>query len=247
MEPDETDWNIPAEDNTYFKATEADIDEMLKKSHLGDDSSDDDDNDDRSLFERKARKMTNVIPDGGVKKRILTPGLESDGLVPDKGTVTLHYSLCLEDQDEPFDSTYLRGRPERYRMDDGQLLPGLEIAVKSMKNCEKSEFMIEPSYAFGSMGCPPRVPKDAKVLARVELLNFAHEGQAESILSVPPDERKKMYSFEELAKIVHKEHKDGNRYVAKGEYKLAAKWYLSYHPVCLCRFSRLLLERNSHN
>lgn len=156
LEPeiDESNWR---EDDakSYFKASEADIDVMVKESHLGDDD-DLDENDERTLFERIAHKMTNVTPDGGVRKRILTPGLESDGLVPDKGTVTIHYSLCLEDQDEPFDSTYLRGRPERYRLDEGQLIPGLEVAMKSMKNSEKSEFMIEPGYAFGEMGCPPR-------------------------------------------------------------------------------------------
>ena len=55
------------------------------------------------------------------------------------------------------------------------------------------------------------------------MLNFAHEGLAESVLAVPPEERKKKYTFSELVKIAQKEHVDGNRYVEKLEYKLAAK------------------------
>ena len=97
-----------------------------------------------------------ISEDGGVKKRLLTAGLEADGPVPEKGSITIHYSLSIEGQDEPFDSTYLRGKCERHRLDDNRLIPGLSIAVRSMKNHEKSEFIIGPEYAFGDMGCPPR-------------------------------------------------------------------------------------------
>ena len=37
-----------------------------------------------------------------------------------------------------------------------QLLPGLEIAIKSMKKNEQSEFLISSTYGFGEFGCPPR-------------------------------------------------------------------------------------------
>ena len=97
-----------------------------------------------------------ISGDGGVKKRLIAAGLEADGHVPENGSVTIHYSLSIEGQDEPFDSTYLRGKCERHRLEDNRLIPGLSIAVRSMKNHEKSEFIIGPEYAFGDMGCPPR-------------------------------------------------------------------------------------------
>ncbi len=77
--------------------------------------------------------------------------------------MTMHYSLYLEGQDEPYDSTILRNRAERHRLGQGGLLPGIEVAVKSMLKKEEAEFLIEYEYAFGKLGCPPRVPPEAQV------------------------------------------------------------------------------------
>ena len=33
--------------------------------------------------------------------------------------------------------------------------------MKSMRRNERSQFLISPDYAFGEMGCPPRIPPDA--------------------------------------------------------------------------------------
>lgn len=79
-----------------------------------------------------------------------------DGVVPLKASITIHYSLYLEGQDGPFDSTVIRGRPVRFRLDEDVFYPGLFIAIKSMRKKERSEFLIEPLYAFGERGCPPR-------------------------------------------------------------------------------------------
>ena len=136
----------------YFTKNEKDLEDLI--SHHGYNSDEEDSS--MSFFEHKAMKMVNLTEDGGVKKRIISPGLECDGIVPEKGSVTIHYSLSIEGQDEPFDSTYLRGKCERHRLDDNRLIFGLDLAVRSMKNHEKAEFIIEPKYAFGDMGCPPR-------------------------------------------------------------------------------------------
>ena len=86
------------------------------------------------------------------------------GQVPPGATVTVHYSQSLEGQDEPFDSTVLRGRPEKYKLDEGKVIEGLEVAVKTMRKNEKAQFMIEPGYAYGHFGCPPRIPGQATIL-----------------------------------------------------------------------------------
>ena len=75
-------------------------------------------------FSKKAERMTDITPDGGVKKKIKAFGAESEGPVPPHGTVTIHYSCYLEDEPEPYDSTRLRNKAERFRVDDGKLLPG---------------------------------------------------------------------------------------------------------------------------
>lgn len=206
---------------SYFLGADENIEDLLNTMY----QDDSDDGDDSSPFERKAAKMTNLLPDGGVKKKLLSAGLECDGSVPDKATVTIQYSLSLESQDEPFDSTYVRGRSERYKVDEGALLPGLEIAIKSMKKREKSEFLIEPQYYLGSMGCPPRIPGDAQVLAVVEMLDFVQEGLAEALLALMPEERGRKYDYEAVEKVAAREHTDGNNYTIKEEWKLAAKRY----------------------
>jgi len=218
LEPEEFDDNALLEENSkiYFSRNDQDLEEMMK--HHGLDS-------DEDAQIGLAKKVIDLTGDGGVKKRLIAAGLEADGHVPEKGSVTIHYSLTIEGQDEPFDSTYLRGKCERHRLDDNRLIPGLSIAVRSMKNHEKSEFIIGPEYAFGAMGCPPRVPASSMILARIELLNFAEEGEAEAMLSMPSDERNKTYKFEDVLKVVQKEHRTGNSYFGKDEYKSAAKCY----------------------
>ena len=164
--------------------------------------------------------MTNVLDDGGIKKRLIKPGLECDGSIPDKGTVTIQYSLTLEGLDEPYDSTWIRGKgPERYRLSDGQLFYGFELAVKSMLKTEVSEFIIEPEYGFGPVGCPPRIPGNSQILAKIEIVDFSHEGMADSMLAMSPEERNRTYTFRQILDVVAKERSDGNKYFNQKEYK----------------------------
>lgn len=69
-----------------------------------------------------------------------------------------------------------------------------------------------------------RVPARSMILARIELLNFAEEGESEAMLSMDSKERNKTYTFEDVLKVVQKEHRTGNSYFGKDEYKSAAKW-----------------------
>lgn len=54
----------------------------------------------------------------------------------------------------------------------GEALPGMDIAVSTMKKGETSRFLISSMYAFGEMGCPPRIPPNATILFEIELLSF---------------------------------------------------------------------------
>lgn len=101
-------------------------------------------------------KPTSLSLKAMVFLQVLVTGLESTGSVPAGALVTVHYCFFLEFQDDPFDSTRLRGRPSKFRLDAGSVVEGLEIAVKSMKKKEKAEFLFSPDYAYGSLGCYPR-------------------------------------------------------------------------------------------
>ena len=71
-----------------------------------------------------------------------------------------------------------------------------------------------------------RVPGNSNILARIELLSFFEEGEADALLALNSEERNKQYKFEEVLKVVQKEHRAGNSYAGKNEYKTAAKWYI---------------------
>lgn len=112
----------------------------------------------KTPFESLREKMVDVsdLKDGGVLKRIITPG---GGIpIPLGSRVRIHYNAYFEMNDEPFDSTHLRNKSCEFRLGDGSVVSGLDIAVSTMKKNEKSEFIIEPEYYCGKQGCPPRVP-----------------------------------------------------------------------------------------
>jgi len=67
------------------------------------------------------------------------------------------------------------------------------------------------------------IPADSEIRAHIELLDFVEEGQAQALLNIPPAERSKAHKFSDVLKIAAKEHKEGNDYVKKGEYKLAVR------------------------
>lgn len=68
-----------------------------------------------------------------------------------------HYSAEQEGESEPFDVTYLRDdRPQKAYLND-ELFPGFKLALASMKEKEVADFLIKPEYAFGKLGCAPRI------------------------------------------------------------------------------------------
>ena len=106
IEPLDEDLRTSEEEQNYFPNTEAELEGLLNNPMM--ESESDEDDDDEDDFEKRARKMTSLTPDGGVKKKILRGGVVMDGDIPEKGSVTIHYTSRLEHQDEPFDSSYFR-------------------------------------------------------------------------------------------------------------------------------------------
>ncbi len=156
----------PREREDYFANCPDDAEFDRRLASLGVGANGDGDGDDGENFEEKAARMTDINGGGGIKKRTTFRGDDSSGLPPERATVTLHYSLYVESQDEPFDSTLMRNKMERFRLDDGRMLVGVEMAVKTMRKKEKADFLIPWTLAYGAMGCPPRVPAKATILAQ---------------------------------------------------------------------------------
>lgn len=43
----------------------------------------------------------------------------------------------------------------------GEVIAGWDVGVATMKKGELARFLVGPDYAFGSFGCPPRIPPNA--------------------------------------------------------------------------------------
>ena len=43
----------------------------------------------------------------------------------------------------------------------GEVLPGWDVAVATMKKGELARLLIKSAYAYGEFGCPPRIPPKA--------------------------------------------------------------------------------------
>lgn len=65
-------------------------------------------------------------------------------------------------------------------------LPGLLIGLLTMKKGEFSRFLISPQYAFGDLGCPPRIPAASMVLYEVEVLDFLDLGKVDDFTTLSP-------------------------------------------------------------
>ena len=73
--------------------------------------------------------------------------------------VTLHFALKLEDGNV-VDSTFDK-QPATFKVGDGNLLPGFEVALYGFKAGDKRSLQIEPESAFGQPN-----PQNVQVMPR---------------------------------------------------------------------------------
>ncbi|GFY64154.1 inactive peptidyl-prolyl cis-trans isomerase FKBP6 [Trichonephila inaurata madagascariensis] len=145
-------------------------------------------------------------------------------VIPDKSVVFVHYDAYLDDRKEPFDSTRLRRKPFKFLLGDGNLIPGLEMGIKTMKKGELSRIMVHPSYAFGEMGCPPRIPANAEILYEVQIINFITGKDAVEFEEMSP-EAQKQASFEKIVGVYHCENQLATDLFRRSMYKPAISRY----------------------
>lgn len=120
-----------------------------------------------SSFTSISKDMVTVDEHGLVKKKILDEG---GGLPVHEGcTVSICYSGYFENQPEPFDVVSIN-KPLIEDLGDNGLLPGLQIAVKSMLVGEMSIFLFSYKVMYGEMGIPPRIKPKADCVFYVKLV-----------------------------------------------------------------------------
>lgn len=134
----------------------------------------------------------------------------------------IHYVAYILNFHEPFDVTYLQGRrPKRYILNSGELIPGLEIGIKTMTTGENARFIIHPDYAYRELGCPPRIPPNSTVLFDVHLVTYF---SADTYLSFDEDNHNPK-RFEKNIAQIKKLHIEGNEQFKLGNLDKAIYKY----------------------
>ncbi|ACM21433.1 peptidylprolyl cis-trans isomerase lipoprotein, FKBP-type [Geotalea daltonii FRC-32] len=111
---------------------------------------------------------------------VKTPsGLSYVDLVPGNGPspaagkpVKVHYTGWLENGTK-FDSSVDRGEPFVFNIGAGQVIPGWDEGVMSMKVGGKRKLIIPPQLGYGTAGAGGVIPPNAKLIFEVELLDVA--------------------------------------------------------------------------
>ena len=97
---------------------------------------------------------------------------EGTGDSPTPGDmVSVHYTGWLEDGTK-FDSSLDRGAPFRFPLGMGQVIPGWDEGVASMKVGGKRQLLIPPALGYGEKGAGDAIPPNATLIFEVELLDI---------------------------------------------------------------------------
>ncbi len=111
-----------------------------------------------------------VTTPSGLKYIEIAPG---DGASPEKGQkVTVHYTGTLEDGIK-FDSSRDRNKPFSFTIGVGQVIPGWDEGVGTMKVGGRRQLIIPSDLGYGPSGAGGVIPPNATLIFDVELLNIS--------------------------------------------------------------------------
>ena len=97
---------------------------------------------------------------------------EGTGAAPTAGKqVRVHYTGWLESDGTMFDSSLLRARPFEFVIGAGQVIPGWDEGVATMKVGGIRQLVIPADLGYGSQGAGGVIPPDAILVFEVELLD----------------------------------------------------------------------------
>ncbi|HEX5773220.1 MAG TPA: FKBP-type peptidyl-prolyl cis-trans isomerase [Geomobilimonas sp.] len=96
-----------------------------------------------------------------------------NGPAPTAGKpVKVHYTGWLENGTK-FDSSVDRGEPFVFTIGAGQVIPGWDEGVMSMKIGGKRKLIVPPQLGYGAAGAGGVIPPNAVLIFDVELLDVA--------------------------------------------------------------------------
>ncbi|WP_373547868.1 FKBP-type peptidyl-prolyl cis-trans isomerase [Chamaesiphon sp.] len=107
----------------------------------------------------------------GLKYTVLKVG---KGATPKPGqTVVVHYTGTLTNG-KKFDSSRDKGQPFSFIVSQGQVIPGWDEALSTMKVGERRKLTIPPKLGYGAAGAGGVIPPNATLIFDVELLKISN-------------------------------------------------------------------------
>ncbi len=115
-----------------------------------------------------ALEIEPTFTDSGLGIIDIEPGT---GATPEAGqTLLVSYTGWLSDTGEKFDSSLDRGQPIEFALGTGQVIPGWEEGLATMRVGGKRRLIIPADLAYGAAGSPPLIPPNSELTFDVELL-----------------------------------------------------------------------------
>ncbi|GLT80553.1 hypothetical protein SLA2020_519870 [Shorea laevis] len=166
------------------------------------------------------KTVSDVTKDMKVLKKILKEGEGYDR--PNDGTNGTLFSLCaVKLIGKLHDGTIFvkKGHDEElfeFKVDEEQVIDGLDRAVKMMKKGEVALVTIQPEYAFGATESPQElavVPANSTVYYEIEMVSFVKEKESWEM------------NTQEKIEAAGKKKEEGNILFKAGKYERASKRY----------------------
>lgn len=159
-----------------------------------------------SSFEELKLQLTK-FPDYEIYKKIIKEG-NGNKVGAENARMSIHYNGYWENELHAFDSTYMRGFPKVFNVGQSEVLPGIELAVKSMSEGEEAQFVITYKLLFGELGCPSRIKPKANGLFIINLLKISLTGDETGVDKLSESDKRKFAIVMPKARAVHTKGKD---------------------------------------
>ncbi|KAF9669497.1 hypothetical protein SADUNF_Sadunf14G0113600 [Salix dunnii] len=161
------------------------------------------------------KTVSDVMKDKKVMKKTLKEGEGYER--PDDGTVVQVKLIGkLEDGTIFVKKGHEEEPPFEFKIDEGQVIEGLDRAVKTMKKGEVALVTIQPEYAFGrseSQQDLATVPVNATVYYEVEMISFTKEKESWDM------------NTQEKIEAAGMKKEEGNAWFKAGKYERASRRY----------------------
>jgi len=156
---------------------------------------------------------------GQVYIKILEPnpsGKQIDG----SKTILFERIGYLEFEPTPFESSIHDGKPTKLNLIEGPIIPGLLKALIHLREGECANVLIEPSMAFGPLGCLPIIPEEASLFYHIKIHKVWDESQLNGIIEYERSYMDQVPLEEKLA-VVESHKQIANTYLRDGDYREA--------------------------